>query len=199
MARPNLYAETEVLDDAARANLPGRFVRLPDGVVHYELGGHELGQPVVLVHGFSVPYYIWDPTYEALAEAGLESEVKDSEAQPQEQAAPAATAGTEAEAEAQPPADARVDSAGRPFDEVAAAMAAAMDNASPPNVKEKNTSSISFMISFFPTTAEMGKPLAMLFPKAARSGLTPKSSWAPPIAYRNPVIISSRINRAPSS
>jgi pimeloyl-ACP methyl ester carboxylesterase len=26
---------------------------------------------VVLVHGFSVPYYIWDPTFEALEEAGF--------------------------------------------------------------------------------------------------------------------------------
>ena len=40
-------------------------------MVHYELEGPADGQPVVLVHGFSVPYYIWDPTFPALAAAGL--------------------------------------------------------------------------------------------------------------------------------
>ena len=29
------------------------------------------GEQVVLVHGLSVPYYIWDPTFEALTEAGF--------------------------------------------------------------------------------------------------------------------------------
>ncbi|MBC7260381.1 MAG: alpha/beta fold hydrolase, partial [Chloroflexi bacterium] len=63
--------ETKVLDDEARKGVPGQFVRLPDGVVHYELAGPPDGQPVVLIHGFSVPYYIWDPTFPALAEAGF--------------------------------------------------------------------------------------------------------------------------------
>jgi pimeloyl-ACP methyl ester carboxylesterase len=64
-------AETQALDDAARANVAGQFVALPDGVVHYELAGPEQAQPVVLVHGFSVPYYIWDPTFRALSGAGF--------------------------------------------------------------------------------------------------------------------------------
>ncbi len=63
--------ETRILDDEARRSAPGDFVRLPDGMVHYELKGPPDGQPVVLVHGFSVPYYIWDPTFPALAAAGL--------------------------------------------------------------------------------------------------------------------------------
>ena len=63
--------ETRILDDEARRSAPGDFVRLPDGMVHYELKGPPDGQPVVLVHGFSVPYYIWDPTVPALAAAGL--------------------------------------------------------------------------------------------------------------------------------
>lgn len=72
--RPSGYrfrAETQVLDDAARANVAGQFVALPDGVVHYELAGPEQAPAVVLVHGFSVPYYIWDPTFRALTEAGF--------------------------------------------------------------------------------------------------------------------------------
>jgi pimeloyl-ACP methyl ester carboxylesterase len=63
--------ETCMLDDEARRNAPGSFVRLPDGMVHYELKGPETGQLVVLVHGFSVPYYIWEHTFPALLAAGL--------------------------------------------------------------------------------------------------------------------------------
>lgn len=55
----------------ARDSAPGRFVELPDGVVHYELAGPESGQTVVLVHGFSVPYFLWDPTFDALVAAGF--------------------------------------------------------------------------------------------------------------------------------
>jgi pimeloyl-ACP methyl ester carboxylesterase len=63
--------ETLQLNAETRAQLPGEFVELPDGVVHYEFGGLEGGLPVVLVHGFSVPYFIWDPTFSALAKAGF--------------------------------------------------------------------------------------------------------------------------------
>jgi len=65
------YSESRVLDDEARRSLAGDFIRLPDGMVHYELKGPPDGQPVVLVHGFSVPYYIWDPTFPALVAAGF--------------------------------------------------------------------------------------------------------------------------------
>lgn len=59
------------LDAAARARAPGSFVPVPAGQVHYELGGPESGRTVVLVHGFSVPSHIWDPTFRALREAGF--------------------------------------------------------------------------------------------------------------------------------
>lgn len=59
------------LDAQARAAAPGSFIELPDGFTHYELAGPAEAQVVVLVHGFSVPYYIWDPTFTALAAAGL--------------------------------------------------------------------------------------------------------------------------------
>src|SRR5574338_459493 len=58
------------LDAAARRGAPGRFVRLFDGVTHYQIDGPDSGRTVVLVHGFSVPYYIWDSTAAALAGAG---------------------------------------------------------------------------------------------------------------------------------
>jgi len=63
--------ETCFLDDAARRHAPGDFIRLPDGMVHYELAGPADKTQVVFVHGFSVPYYIWDHTFPALAEAGF--------------------------------------------------------------------------------------------------------------------------------
>ena len=67
-----LYAnpETTLLDAAARAGLPGKFVMLPEGITHYDVSGPDTGRVVVLVHGFSVPYYIWDSTAVALSAAG---------------------------------------------------------------------------------------------------------------------------------
>ncbi len=63
--------ETKKLDDEARARLPGDFIQLSDGITHYEIGGPERGPSVVLVHGFSVPMFIWEPTFLALTEAGF--------------------------------------------------------------------------------------------------------------------------------
>ena len=62
--------ERDRIDDAARAAAPGKFVRLTDGVTHYKFDGPDSGRTVVLVHGFSVPMYIWDSTAIALANAG---------------------------------------------------------------------------------------------------------------------------------
>jgi pimeloyl-ACP methyl ester carboxylesterase len=64
------FKETLNLDGQTRSQLPGMFVELPDGWTHYELRGPQDGPPVVLVHGFSVPYYVWDPTATTLADAG---------------------------------------------------------------------------------------------------------------------------------
>jgi pimeloyl-ACP methyl ester carboxylesterase len=70
-----LYAtrnpERADLDATARQSAPGRFVTLGDGVTHFDVAGPEGGQRVVLVHGFSVPSYIWDSTVTALTGAGF--------------------------------------------------------------------------------------------------------------------------------
>jgi pimeloyl-ACP methyl ester carboxylesterase len=63
--------EHEILDDEARASAPGQFIQLSNGMVHYQLGGNSAAPLVVLVHGFSTPSYIWDPTYQALIDAGF--------------------------------------------------------------------------------------------------------------------------------
>jgi pimeloyl-ACP methyl ester carboxylesterase len=59
------------LDATARQAAPGKFFALGDGVTHYDVAGPDSGQRVVLVHGFSVPYYIWDSTVVALTGAGF--------------------------------------------------------------------------------------------------------------------------------
>jgi pimeloyl-ACP methyl ester carboxylesterase len=63
--------ERRELDASVRATSPGKFVRLSDGFTHFDEAGPVEGQPVVLVAGMSVPYYIWDPTCASLADAGF--------------------------------------------------------------------------------------------------------------------------------
>lgn len=67
----SLCGESLILDSEARSSAPGEFIELPDGIVHYEMAGPSNGQTVVLVHGFSTPYYTWDATFDALIEAGF--------------------------------------------------------------------------------------------------------------------------------
>jgi len=63
--------ETQELNEATRREADGSFIALTDGVTHYELGGPESGYPVVLVHGFSGPYFIFDTTFDFLTESGF--------------------------------------------------------------------------------------------------------------------------------
>lgn len=62
--------ERHSLNEEERARLGGSYVTLSDGVTHYQDSGPPGAHTVVLVHGFSVPFYIWDPTFDALAAAG---------------------------------------------------------------------------------------------------------------------------------
>ena len=78
--------ETRELNDFTRKELSGSFIPLPDGVTHYELSNPSprpegdcealrkegLGvRDVVLVHGFSVPHFIYDPTFDFLTRSGF--------------------------------------------------------------------------------------------------------------------------------
>ncbi|MBE9523548.1 MAG: alpha/beta fold hydrolase, partial [Chloroflexi bacterium] len=65
-----LDLEKIALDDQVRSSLGGNFIALTDGVVHYQFADAQRGPIVVLVHGFSTPSYIWDPTYHFLEEQG---------------------------------------------------------------------------------------------------------------------------------
>ena len=59
------------INDGARKSAPGKFVHLSKGIVHYELLGPEHGQTVVMVHGFTTPYFVWDKNVNALVDAGF--------------------------------------------------------------------------------------------------------------------------------
>ncbi len=63
--------EIKELNDEARRFAGGSFAQLPNGMTHYELGGNESGEAVVFVHGFSVPYFIYDPTFDFLTRSGF--------------------------------------------------------------------------------------------------------------------------------
>lgn len=63
--------ETKELTPLTRKDASGSFVRLSNGVTHYEVGNPEATETVVLVHGFSVPYFIYDPTFKFLTKAGF--------------------------------------------------------------------------------------------------------------------------------
>ena len=63
--------EKKDLNDTTRAQLGGAYVKLPDGVTRYELIGPESGQVVVLVHGSTIPMYVWDAQVGDLVKAGF--------------------------------------------------------------------------------------------------------------------------------
>lgn len=62
--------EKKSINAEDRALAQGDFIELSNGFVHYEIDGPEDGQTLVLIPGLSVPYSIWDPTFEALVAEG---------------------------------------------------------------------------------------------------------------------------------
>lgn len=65
------HGETKELNDLTRQEASGSFIQLSDGFTHYELSNPEAKETVVLVHGFSVPYFIYDPTFDFLTRSGF--------------------------------------------------------------------------------------------------------------------------------
>lgn len=58
-------------DDAFRASIKtGNFVKLSKGYTYYEYENKDSDTLLVMVHGFSVPSYIWDSTYYAALKRG---------------------------------------------------------------------------------------------------------------------------------
>ena len=53
-------------------NFDSNFAQLPGGFTFYKERNRGVDSPtIVLIHGFSVPSYIWDPTFEMLSSKGL--------------------------------------------------------------------------------------------------------------------------------
>ncbi|NQS91676.1 MAG: alpha/beta hydrolase, partial [Chloroflexi bacterium] len=65
--------ENRELDQEARKEAGGEFVELAEGWVNYHVDGLDTGPLVVLVPGFSVPSYIWEPTIQALQDGGYQT------------------------------------------------------------------------------------------------------------------------------
>ena len=63
--------EDRRLDAEARESVRGQFVRLSDGVTHYELTGPEGGDVVLLVGGLTIPLDYWDRIVPPLNASGL--------------------------------------------------------------------------------------------------------------------------------
>ena len=64
-------SENRELKEAVRRLAGGSYIQLSEGVTHYELGNPAREKTVVLVHGFSVPYFIFDPTFHFLKQQGF--------------------------------------------------------------------------------------------------------------------------------
>jgi pimeloyl-ACP methyl ester carboxylesterase len=63
--------ETRELNELTRREASGSFIQLSDGFTHYELGNPQANEIVLLVHGFSVPYFIYDTTFAFLTQSGF--------------------------------------------------------------------------------------------------------------------------------
>ncbi len=62
--------ETTELDASQRQQLGVEYVNLKHGATHYQLTGPQGAETVVLVHGFSIPSYLWDDNVDSLVNAG---------------------------------------------------------------------------------------------------------------------------------
>ena len=56
--------------DSINSRWNGNFIQLDDGYTYYEQANKEANKHIVLVHGFSVPSYIWEPTYQEAIRRG---------------------------------------------------------------------------------------------------------------------------------
>ena len=62
--------ELKQLNDETRKSIGGSSIQLLGGVTYYQLSNPDGEETVVLVHGFSVPNFIFDPTFEFLTKSG---------------------------------------------------------------------------------------------------------------------------------
>lgn len=63
-------AEIDELNATTRQPFGGNFVKTATGTTHYQLAGDPSAPLVVLVHGLSIPSYVWQPTFDFLLNSG---------------------------------------------------------------------------------------------------------------------------------
>jgi pimeloyl-ACP methyl ester carboxylesterase len=63
--------EKRELNAQARKEAAGSFADSRRGTTHYEMAGPADARTVVLIPGFSVPYFLWDETFQPLVSAGF--------------------------------------------------------------------------------------------------------------------------------
>ena len=62
---------SKIINKTIRSESKGSFIKLSDGYTHYEISGNKNSPLIILVHGFSEPYYVWDRNYHYLIAAGF--------------------------------------------------------------------------------------------------------------------------------
>lgn len=60
------------LNSDTRSQLGGTYALLSKGVTHYQIKGSAGSELVVLVHGYGVASYVWEPTFNFLVENGYQ-------------------------------------------------------------------------------------------------------------------------------
>ena len=61
-----LNEESKTLDSQTRHDLPGQFIKFSDGYGHFELSGPGKGSLVILTHGITTHYFLWDDLSQSL-------------------------------------------------------------------------------------------------------------------------------------
>jgi pimeloyl-ACP methyl ester carboxylesterase len=63
--------EVNDLNDETRKGLGMRFIKLTDGMVHFDIQGPGKGATVVLVHGNAAPFFSWEKNLKSLTDSGF--------------------------------------------------------------------------------------------------------------------------------
>ena len=63
--------ETRTLNEDARKEIGGTFIKLSKGDVHYQLDGPDTGRTVLLIHGAGSGSYAWDNNFDYLVKCGF--------------------------------------------------------------------------------------------------------------------------------
>ena len=66
-----IEATRKPMNDKARATAPGQFVKLPQGVTHFDWIGPQSGRVVVCIHGLTTPSFVWRSMASGLATMGF--------------------------------------------------------------------------------------------------------------------------------